>query len=179
MALPVAHASIALGLAGRRNLRELVGLSILALVPDFDFFFVWVLGFPLHEFHRTFSHSLLFALLAAGCFALLRRRLSSSVPPFLVFGVLLSHTLLDAVCTADAAEHGVMLFWPLSDLRVGWPTFVPLYRVFAESPFSVRGALLFTLLELILALPFWLAMRLFRAGWEGVWPVRSAVTEGE
>ena len=77
--------------------------------------------------------------------------------------LLASHSVVDLACTADVMDHGVELFWPLLDVRLGWPVLVPLYRLFAESPFSLQGALLFTFLELMLALLLWFLMRLFRS----------------
>ncbi len=59
------------------------------------------------------------------------------------------------LCTADVADHGVMLLWPVITERWGWAALVPLYRLFADSPFSLSGALRFTLLETLLAAPLW------------------------
>ena len=95
--------------------------------------------------------------------AFLRPSFLKEVSPQLVFVLLASHSLVDLACTADVVDHGVELFWPLLDVRLGWPLLVPLYRVFAESPFSLEGACLFTFLELILALLLWLLIRLFRS----------------
>ena len=82
------------------------------------------------------------------------------ITPGVCFLILLSHSLLDMLCTLDPATHGVMLFWPFHDYRFGWPVLVPLYRLFAESPFSVQGALRFIFLEVMLAVPLWVIGRL-------------------
>ncbi len=159
MALPVAHTAFALGWTRSRDPRVLLFLSLAAVAPDFDFALVWGFGWPVHDFHRTFSHSLLAALLATGVYRLARpdwlRRVSAGV----FFAVLASHAVLDMMCTSDAADHGVQLFWPFATERFGWPVLVPLYRLFAESPFSIEGALRFTALEIILAGFLWLAAR--------------------
>ncbi len=157
MALPTAHLAFSTGISPRRDFRSLLFLSLLSVAPDFDFALVWGLGWPIREFHRTFSHSLLFAVLVALAFAALRPRILKAVSPGLVLAVLASHAALDLLCTADAADHGVQLFWPFWDGRYGWAVLVPLYRAFAESPFSLLGALRFTLLEILLAAPLWAA----------------------
>jgi membrane-bound metal-dependent hydrolase YbcI (DUF457 family) len=155
MALPAAHFAITLGLATSRDRLALAVLCLLSIVPDFDFFFVWVCGFPMEVWHRTWSHSLFFALTLALLWGLLRPRLLASISPALFFLVLAAHGLLDLFCTADAADHGVMLLWPLSDVRLGWPVLVPLYLELAESPFSLQGTLRFTMLEILLSPLLW------------------------
>ncbi len=156
MALPVAHGSFALGVTRSRDPWVVLLLLVLSVAPDFDFFFVWVLGLPLESFHRTFSHSILFAGVAACVFSFLRPRRWKEVSPAIVFMVLVSHGFLDLVCTLDPSHHGVMLLWPLSDTRWGWSVLVPIYQQFGDSPFSVEGALRFTALEMVLAVPLWL-----------------------
>lgn len=161
MALPVAHLSIALGAGGSKDWKSILILGLLSVAPDFDFALVWGLGLPVDSYHRTFSHSLTAALLIAVAYALVRPawlRLS----PWLVLAVYASHSLLDLLCTADIADHGVMIFWPFSLERFGGPILVPLYRNFAESPFSLAGATLFTVLELMLAPMLWAAAWLVR-----------------
>ncbi len=135
----------------------------MAILPDFDFVLVWGLGLSLQDFHRTFSHSLISFALVSLLWAFLRPTCLKEVSPQLVFVLLASHSVVDLACTADVMDHGVELFGPLLDVRLGWPVLVPLYRLFAESPFSLQGALLFTFLELMLALLLWFLMRLFRS----------------
>ncbi len=163
MALPVAHLAVALGASRRRSKSDLLLLVILALAADFDFALVWGLGLPLDVYHRTFSHSLTAAVAVTGLYGWLRARIAAfELSPFLVFCVYLSHPLLDLLCTADAADHGVMLLWPLSTERFGWAVLVPLYQQFAVSPFSLQGALRFTLLEVLLAVPLWASVAWLR-----------------
>jgi membrane-bound metal-dependent hydrolase YbcI (DUF457 family) len=164
MALPVAHGAFVFGATKNRNMLVLLFLVIVSVAPDFDFFFVWVLGLPMQTFHRTFAHSIPFALVFTLLYAWVRPRWLSHLPPSLFFLVLVSHGLLDLLCTADAADHGVMLFWPVSTSRWGWPVLVPLYQQFGDSPFTVQGALRFTGLELLLSPLLWLLGRAVREG---------------
>jgi membrane-bound metal-dependent hydrolase YbcI (DUF457 family) len=164
MALPVAHSAIAMGFASTRDRSVALFLCVLSFCPDFDFFFVWFLGMPLEAFHRTFSHSLLPVAVATGLFVWFRPARLSAVSGTLFFAVLGSHAVLDMLCTADRLDHGVMLFWPVSDLRLGWPVLVPLYSYFGESPFSPGGFLRFTALEVLLAPLLWLTARVV---WRG------------
>ncbi len=154
MALPVAHCSVALGLARSGSLRVLSLICLLCLLPDFDFGLT-LLGWPLETSHRTFSHSLLFSALLTALWAWAWPTCWRWISPRLFFAALASHLVVDMLCTADRFDHGVMLFWPVSEIRLGWPVLVPLYRLVAESPFSVRGAILFTGLEFALAWPLW------------------------
>ena len=159
MALPVAHCSLALGLTRSVQWRAAAFICLLCLLPDFDFTLVWAFDLPIREYHRTFSHSLVFFVGLTLIWAWLWPRRLRIVTPTAFFLALASHSMLDLLCTADAYDHGVMLFWPLSEVRLGWPVLVPLYGLFAQSPFSLQGAASFTLLELALAWPFWKAGR--------------------
>ncbi len=159
MALPVAHAAFALGWTRSRDAGILLFLSLVAIAPDFDFALVWGLGWPVHDFHRTFSHSLPAASLVTALYWALRPAWLKRVSVWVFFAVLASHAVLDMMCTSDAADHGVQLFWPFASARLGWPVLVPLYRLFAESPFSLEGALRFTALEILLAVFLWMAAR--------------------
>jgi len=138
--------------------------AFLSIVPDLDFILVWGLGLPISVYHRTFSHSVLFGLALALLWPLLRPARMKALSFVLVFWILLSHGFIDMICTADAADHGVMLLWPLSTARLGWPVLVPLYRTLGDSPFSLEGALRFTGLEIVLAAPLWWLTRLVRDG---------------
>lgn len=162
MALPIAHFSVAWGLAQSRDRLMLLALAIISVAPDFDFVFVWGLGMPIQAWHRTWSHSVLFALALVPIWVLLRPKRLQEISGLLFFSVLASHGFLDLFCTADAADHGVMVFWPLSTARYGWPGLVPLYLSFADSPFSLQGTLRFTFLELLLAPLLWSTARLLR-----------------
>lgn len=167
MALPVAHWAVAQGVTTTRDWRVRLFLAILVLLPDFDFALVWGLGLPVEIYHRTFSHSLAFFLVLTVFWARWQPGGLGQVSPALFVVVLSTHSLMDLLCTADAADHGVMLFWPFSDQRFGWSVLVPLYRLFAESPFTLPGALRFTLLELALAVPLWAGTLAVRLGIDG------------
>lgn len=164
MALPVAHGAFVFGATKDRNTLALLFLVIVSVAPDFDFFFVWFLGLPMHTFHRTFAHSIPFASALTLLYAWVRPKWLSQISASLFFLVLVSHGLIDLLCTADAYDHGVMLFWPVSTSRWGWSVLVPLYQQFGESPFTLQGALRFSGLELLLAPLWWL---LGRAAGEG------------
>ncbi len=155
MALPVSHSAIALGLNRSRDPAVILAVVTLALAPDFDFLLVWGFGLPIQSFHRTFSHSLLVQAAAALVWWRVRPMRLQGLGPFLFFLILASHSTYDVLCTADSADHGVMAFWPVTLERFGWPVFVPIYRIFGESPFSWQGFLSFTALECFLAWPFW------------------------
>ncbi len=164
MALPLAHAAVALGMTRSRDPLIWLCLSLVAILPDFDFALVWGLGLPIGIYHRTFSHSLLFGASMALLWMAIRPIRLRAISPVLIFFVVVSHSLVDMLSTADALDHGVVFFWPFSDYRMGWPILVPLYLWFGPSPFSVVGALQFTLLEVLLAAPLWLLTRSARNG---------------
>jgi membrane-bound metal-dependent hydrolase YbcI (DUF457 family) len=164
MALPLVHSSIAAGLARTRDPILLGSLAFLSVLPDFDFLFVWAFGGSAHTWHRTWSHSIVFALVLTLIWKHVRSGRFKAITPALFFTVLVSHCLVDLVCVQDPLDHGIMIFWPLSEVRLGWPVMVPLYLTFGDSPFSVEGALRFSALELILAAPLWAVSRTLSAG---------------
>jgi membrane-bound metal-dependent hydrolase YbcI (DUF457 family) len=121
MPLPIAHgllgASIVAALhpaavPGRKYIPLLMG-AFLAIAADFDFLLV----FALHDktWHRDFSHSLVFALLVCGLFALAlgKRRLKEALAYGLAFA---SHGILDFM--TSKVGGGVELFWPFSQARM-------------------------------------------------------------
>jgi inner membrane protein len=115
-------AALSQSAASRERIRAFAVAGALAgLAPDLDILIRSSTDPLLYlEYHRQFSHSLLFIPIGAGLVAfaawpLLRRRLS-------VGGICLacllgyaSHGLLDA-CTS----YGTQLFWPFSDVRIAW-----------------------------------------------------------
>lgn len=168
MALPLAHAALATGLVKTKTWKTWLLVCLLAVCPDFDFLLVVFFGWTFSAAHRTVAHSLFAALIVTlgfSAFAQMRlkggRRPQWWLPPAAaVFAAVASHGVLDLLCTADAADHGVMIFWPLSQTRFGWPVLVPFYRLVGNSPFSVEGFLSFTVLEMSLAGPLWLFGRM-------------------
>jgi hypothetical protein len=118
MPLPVAHglvgASIVAGVhptaVSNRRWTPLLWGAFLAICPDFDFFFEWILHWP--DVHRTFTHSLIVAIgigvLSVPILGKAHRR--EALAYSLAF---LSHTLLDFATTKTT--EGVSLLWPFSD----------------------------------------------------------------
>jgi membrane-bound metal-dependent hydrolase YbcI (DUF457 family) len=118
MALPVAHGLVGATVAALliperhegRRLRTILAAAIFAISPDLDY--VLYRGLEWGEaWHRTFSHSILFALVAGGVAWLL---VGPRSPRFFVIYSLavVSHPLLDALVSQ---EGGVQFLWPLSD----------------------------------------------------------------
>ena len=167
MALPVAHVAVAYAICRSTDRPTLICLAFLSIVPDFDLLLVWMFDVSMSVYHRTFTHSLLFVLLVAALWLAARPKRLQTVSFGLVFLVVASHGFLDMLCTADATDHGVMLFWPLTEHRLGWPVLVPLYRLFASTPFTVRGFVLFTFLEVLLVISLWLLLRSGRSAVSG------------
>ncbi|NOY66882.1 MAG: metal-dependent hydrolase, partial [Gammaproteobacteria bacterium] len=95
--------------------------AIAAMTPDLDVF-IRSAEDPLLflEYHRQFTHSLLFvpvgALLCAIIFyPFIKHKLTFTEIFFFSFAGILTHGLLDA-CTS----YGTQLFWPFSSQRVSW-----------------------------------------------------------
>ncbi len=155
MALPVAHYSFAAGLTGCRTWTPCLAIGLISVAADFDLALVWGLNLPLQQFHRTFSHSIGFAVLASLLWKFWRPRQLEGIGARAFLIAWLSHIFIDLLCTLDRADHGLVLFWPISEQRWGWAVLVPLYQLVAETPFTLRGAAGFTLLEVVLAYPLW------------------------
>src|SRR5215471_17924346 len=116
MPLPIAHACIGAGVAtaigppsSDKNYSKLqLAAALLAVGPDLDFIFVWVLKWG-PGWHRAFAHSLAFAamvaLLAAFAFGTEWKRAA-----LVLWAAMSSHSLVD-VLTSRLAP-GAELFWP-------------------------------------------------------------------
>jgi inner membrane protein len=95
--------------------------AVAGMAPDLDILIRSATDPILYlEFHRQFSHSLLFIPVGAGLCALillplLKRWLSAREVFLAALLGYATHGLLDA-CTS----YGTQLFWPLSDVRVAW-----------------------------------------------------------
>ena len=95
--------------------------AVAGLAPDLDILIRSASDPILYlEFHRQFSHSLLFIPIGAGLCALLlapllKRWLTGKELYLAALFGYATHGLLDA-CTS----YGTQLFWPLSDARVAW-----------------------------------------------------------
>lgn len=115
-------AAVSAGAAGKKDARAAAAIGFLAaLLADADAFIRSEADPLLHlEYHRYFSHSLLFipagALIAAGAiWPVMRRRLPFGRIYAFAFLGYATAGLLDA-CTS----YGTQLLWPFSDLRVAW-----------------------------------------------------------
>jgi len=171
---PVSHialgASLSYAVFGRQLGRTAAWAGgLAAFVPDADVFIRSatdpLLGI---EYHRHFTHALLFAPVGAALVAALWAASSRWRPqaPTLWLACLLayvSHCLLDA-----ATSYGTLLWWPFSDQRVGWDFISiidPIFTltllgglgagVFRQRPAWVRGALALALAYLAFGAAQW------------------------
>ncbi len=121
MPLPVAHAIVGASIVAalrdnfslRRDWGAMVLGAALAILPDLDLFFSWVLGYGLRV-HGGLSHSIVFALGIGSVVSLVVRE--ETVKGVLGYiGALLSHGLLDAATKKDFG--GSELLWPISHDR--------------------------------------------------------------
>ena len=98
----------------------LVG-ALAGMAPDLDAF-IFSVEDPLLflEYHRQFTHSLVFipigaAIVALVCFPFVRHRLTAKQLYLACLAGYATHGLLDA-CTS----YGTQLFWPFTNFRVTW-----------------------------------------------------------
>ena len=168
MPLPVAHgllgASIVAALHPRLMRRSyviplLVGGALLANAADFDFLLAF--AFQSKEWHRGFSHSLVFALLCLLPALLLGKQ---RIREMLAYGLAFTlHGILDYVTSKEGS--GVELLWPFSRsrLKLGWCGL-------SEIPSKQTGVEIIEslALEFLLFVPLLLAVLLLRK------PSRSA-----
>jgi membrane-bound metal-dependent hydrolase YbcI (DUF457 family) len=133
MPLPVAHGLIGASIVAasreelslRKDGAAMLAGACVAIAPDLDLAFSWLLGYGLQT-HAGVSHSIAFAaLLGLLAAALLREaRLKS----FLVYSTAaLSHGILDAATKREFG--GAALLWPLSDekFRLGLGEYFAFY----------------------------------------------------
>lgn len=117
MPFPVAHGLVGASVVAvwrpeeslSRDWKALLFGAVLAVCPDLDFFFVWILHW--RGWHRGFTHSIMFALIS-GClmWAVLG---TSRLREAAAYGsAVLSHALLDFSTTKLGS--GVELLWPFS-----------------------------------------------------------------
>ena len=122
MALPVAHglfgASVVValtpGFSFTGDWRVLLTGVLLAICPDFDYFFYLHLELG-ESWHRSFTHSIFFAVMAGLTAAFLSRNFNSRRVALFSLATL-SHPLLDALTTKY--RGGVELFWPFLTKRI-------------------------------------------------------------
>ncbi len=174
MALPVAHgligATVVLALhpvaSIKRDWRLLLLGAALAILPDADYFFYLILGLG-ESWHRTFTHSIAFAIVAgivAAAFLKTERRRMAVI----CFFATLSHPILDALTSRN--QGGVQLFWPLymERIRFGMINYKNLIRQ-APQPLSeiVIGFIETSVWEFVVFAPIFLI----------VWGLRKSFTE--
>lgn len=100
---------------------------LLGSLPDFDFIPGIVLGAP-GAYHRGVSHSVGAAVIVGCAVAVLGRKWLDvgTVDLFAIAAAAYgSHVLLDAILPDTRGVVGIPVFWPLSDVRVGYALPVP------------------------------------------------------
>lgn len=128
----------------------IAGIAV-SILPDLDIL-TWHLGIPLsHEYgHRGFSHSILFAALAALIGARLLK--GYGIPWTLALGFLfiscISHGVMDAFTNGG---HGIAFYWPWSKTRY----FAP-YRVIQIAPIHLERILSMRIPVVLLSEFLWL-----------------------
>ena len=163
MPLPIAHglvgaSVVALGhseSSPRHNWKMLLCGAALAISPDFDFFLNWGLHLG-RGWHRSFTHSIMFALLLT-CLLIAAMGWPHLRDALLYGAAFLSHGLLDFATTKRSG--GVELFWPFSADRLKLGVIG-----LSEFPrgFHLLDMLKASLLELAIFTPLFLAVLLFR-----------------
>jgi membrane-bound metal-dependent hydrolase YbcI (DUF457 family) len=166
MPLPIAHACIGAGVAAAigpassdKNYSKLqLAAAALAVVPDLDFIFVWVLKWG-PGWHRAFAHSIAFAAIVALVTALAFRT-EWKRAALVLWAAMSSHALLDALTSRLAP--GAELLWPFYSGRYSAGL-----ADYLDFSIRVRGHLEFlflfikiSLVEAIVFIPLLLAIRL-------------------
>ncbi len=94
-----------------------IGFFLLASLPDLDFIPILLWNLPKDDFHRTYSHSLIFAVLVgillASLYQLIFKRHLKHLF-WLLPVVIATHGLMDACCLDLFPPCGVMYLWPFS-----------------------------------------------------------------
>ncbi|MBL8148358.1 MAG: metal-dependent hydrolase [Blastocatellia bacterium] len=157
MPFPVAHslAGISITLTAKIDRRrsfysEILLAAFLSNLPDFDFLLVLVTGSL--ACHRSFSHSLLAALLVGSLTAFIRNGSFHKKDSLVYTLVYFSHIFLDFILST---RNGVQMFWPLSKLKItaGVITY-PLYNWLDYDGFTLIERLAFiSLLEIFFFSP--------------------------
>ena len=103
----------------QKDWQPLLFFIVLAGLPDLDVF-----DFADPQLHRTFSHSILFALVAGGLGAVIFQRWQRPRTRafwWLIPATLLSHLLMDICCIDHIPPYGAQIFWPFSKAYVYTP----------------------------------------------------------
>lgn len=163
MPLPIAHGLVGASIVALflpklslvRDWKLFLAALFFSLVPDFDFFFVWVLGLGDH-WHRSFTHSILFGV-SITVLMLLVKGFSHARTIFALGAVLLSHGFLDFLTTVHG--RGAQLLFPFSKVRFG-AGFNAFFSSESEFVFSVL--LKQSLIELLIFTPIFLSVLVMR-----------------
>jgi membrane-bound metal-dependent hydrolase YbcI (DUF457 family) len=157
MPLPVAHALLGATVveAGfpvdrkEKTRLYLIGAGV-AVLPDFDLFFSWILGFG-NRWHGGVTHSIVFAVILG----LLGARLSGmwNRRAVIVFScAALSHGILDTITRRRFS--GSALLWPFSryKFKLGWFDYFAFYPASRLEPLPslIRRALVISAYELLI-----------------------------
>jgi hypothetical protein len=127
----------------------LVMVAGLSMLPDMDVFPAIIFR-DMEKYHNNFSHSLLVGVPVAFLFAVIFQRIYPS-NFCLWFTICLISYDLHVIMDALTAERGVMMFWPLAQVRfaspikifyglqwgLGWFSIWHLWTIFTESLFSL------------------------------------------
>lgn len=149
----VVGASLPQNLIQKKDMRSVLIIGSLAgIFPDIDIFFRSSYDPLLFlEFHRQFTHSIIFIPIGALIFTLLFFSIFFKKIPFSFFKTWLiatlgysTHGLLDA-CTS----YGTQLYWPFSNERISWNI------ISIIDPFFTIPALILLLISLIKKNKLW------------------------
>lgn len=123
MATPIAHTMAGIMVfycftirAGRNALLFFM-LLFVAVLPDIDFLFGFLVGNP-NKYHHYFTHSILFVVAMGILFAILmsgRSLIKWRYLSCLFAGSGLTHLLLDFITKDQRAPFGIPLLWPFSE----------------------------------------------------------------
>jgi len=162
MPLPVAHALLGATVveAGvpadrKRRIRLYLIGAVIAVVPDFDLFFSWILGLG-NRWHGSFTHSIVFAVALGVAGAFVDRMWRGGKWDWrtaVVFScAALSHAILDTITRRRFS--GAVLLWPFSRHRfkLGWFDYFEFYPASWLEPLRslIRRALVISAYELLI-----------------------------
>jgi membrane-bound metal-dependent hydrolase YbcI (DUF457 family) len=162
MSLPILHSIVGISIVvicyPRNSLakdwRFLLFSALIAISPDLDYLLVYSLNMS-YECHRSFTHSIFFALTVT--FLVLALTRFSNIKRTLVCGLaLLSHGIVDFLVSYE--KGGVKLLYPLSDKRFEFE----MISVFERLSNSWQEFADQALLETVLFTPIFLLLLLVR-----------------
>ena len=156
MPLPLAHALVGASVATAilspqtpHRYWKILLSGLLAVIPDLDFFFVWVLGWD-RTWHRGFTHSMVFAVVGGVLARLIvnrRHALQSQRRDLWAYCLaMMSHGFLDALFSFEGG--GVELLWPFTASRYKLG-----YTALLESTETWRHMLSQSVLEAVIFVP--------------------------